>query len=463
MRDLETILSKFSEIVSPNFCNDQAKKCKFVHRSTSQIKGYEFAQAMAIPNGFLEAETLNSLAVRMRNINNRCDLTAPALAQRINSKEAELFMKACFGAVLKETVKKDFESLEDLPNLSSFKRVYIQDSSQAELHQKLSPDFKGSGGVASTASVKFDFIFDYLSEQIVDVSFFSGNTPDQKLADRLTDILEENDLVLRDLGYFITNKFIEIEKKGAFFISRWKVSENVYEYKEDKIPLNLAEFLDRHAAKGVIDVQLFIGKDRLPVRLVASLMSEQGVNQRLRKANSGAKKRGTQISKKKRSLLKYSIFITNIPSPILSSCSIMAVYRARWRVELVFKTWKSCLKIHLFKGYKLERFYCFLYGRMIMILLLGFIYPILMKYASELGRELSCYKVTNYMIADHLFAGIIHNGNWDQFIKKLLKDLPRRLCMDKRKRLTLRENVRQGVSYYNDLEINDLYKKIGLA
>lgn len=138
----------------------------------------------------------------------------------------------------------------------------------------------------------------------------------------------------------------------------------------------------------------------------------------------------------------------------------MAVYRARWRIELIFKTWKSCLKIHLFKGYKLERFYCFLYGRIIMLLLLGSIYPILMKYASELGREISCYKVTNYLIADHALAGIIQSGNWDKFIAKLFKDIPKRLCMDKRKRLTLRENVREGISYYNDLEINDLYVKL---
>lgn len=112
-------------------------------------------------------------------------------------------------------------------------------------------------------------------------------------------MLEENDLILRDLGYFITNKFIEIEKKKAFFISRWKVSENVYKNKEDKEPLDLAGFLDKHAVKGLVDIQLFIGTERLPVRLIANQISEEGYNQRLRNANSGAKKRGTKISKKK--------------------------------------------------------------------------------------------------------------------------------------------------------------------
>jgi len=106
MHDLKTILAKFEEIVSPNSCNNLARKCGFVQRSTSQLQGYEFAQAMMIPNAFLEAENLNSLAVRMKTINKTCDLSAPALAQRINTKMAETFMRICFGKVLREIVKQ---------------------------------------------------------------------------------------------------------------------------------------------------------------------------------------------------------------------------------------------------------------------------------------------------------------------------------------------------------------------
>ena len=73
MQDLEKILAKFEEFVSPNFCNDLARKCRFIQRSSSQLQGYEFAQAMMTPNAFLEAENLNSLAVRMRKINAMCN------------------------------------------------------------------------------------------------------------------------------------------------------------------------------------------------------------------------------------------------------------------------------------------------------------------------------------------------------------------------------------------------------
>ena len=456
MHDLGEILTKFEKIVSPNFCNDLARKVRLVQRSTSQLTGYEFAQAMMVPNAFLEAETLNSLAARMRKINKTCNLSAPALAQRINTKMAESFMKACFGKVLKEIIKKDLADLSDLHNLSGFNRILIEDSTKMELHEKLSTHFKGTGGAASKSAVKIDYIFDYLSEGFVDIGFFSGNTPDQSLANRIIHILEKNDLVIRDLGYYALERIKEIEQKWAYYISRFKSDVVVYESKEATEPLDLAKFLDRRISQGIVDIEVFVGKEKHPVRLVACLMCEEAVNKRAREANRSAKRHGTKMSKKKSSLLKYCIFITNIPKTMLSSTAIMATYRARWRIELIFKQWKSCLKLHIFKGYNKERFYCFLYGRLIMIFLLGAMYPSLMQYALTIGREVSSYKLANYLIADHAFARALLERKIDEFAAQLLEDVPRRLCMDKRKRLSLRSNVRMGNSYYNKHKMNGL-------
>lgn len=222
MQDLERILMKFEKIVSQNFCNELAKDCQFIQRSTSQLQGYEFAQALMIPHAFLEAETLNSLAVRMKRINKACDLSASALAQKINRESAVAFMKACYAKVLKEIVQQEFTVLGDLPNLSGFNRVLIEDSTKAELHEKLSPYFKGAGGAASQSAVKIDYIFDYLSEKFIDIEFCSGNISDQNLAGRLISVLEESDLVIRDLGYYALARIKEIQEKGAYFISRLK-------------------------------------------------------------------------------------------------------------------------------------------------------------------------------------------------------------------------------------------------
>jgi IS4 transposase len=460
MRNLKSILTKFEEIVSPKVCNDLVRQSRLVQRSTSRLQGYEFAQAMMIPNGFLEAETLNSLAVRMQRTNKTCNLSASALAQRINTQAAVRFMKFCFETVLKEIVRKEITSLTDLPNLSCFKHILIQDSSRMELHEKLSPYFKGSGGVASKASIKFDYIFDYLSEQAIDVEFYSGNKPDQSLANRLIPMIGVGDLVIRDLGYFIIDSLVRIEEKGAFYVSRWKVNEDVYESKDATVPLKLDWFLSKHTANGLADVQVFIGKKRHPVRLIACQLDEEVINKKRREANRAAKRRGTQISQKKCALLQYCIFITNVPPTMLSSKSTMAIYRARWRIEIIFKQWKSCLKIDIFKGHNKERLYCFLYGRLIMILLVGALCQPLMRYAFELGRELSCYKLTKYLIADHILARAIQENTLEEFLEKLLENIPKRLCMDKRKNFSLRQNVRTGRSYYNELDKSYLDEKV---
>ena len=91
-----------------------------------------------------------------------------------------------------------------------------------------------------------------------------------------------------------------------------------------------------------------------------------------------------------------------------------------------------------------------------MILLLGAISPPLMRYAFSIGKELSFYKLTKYLIADNAISRAFQENKMNEFIDILIKDLPRRFCMDKRKRLSLRSNVRLGNSYFNELEMMEL-------
>lgn len=450
MRDLERMIMKFEEIVSSDFCNALAKRVGFIKRSTSQIHGHEFAMAMMVPHAFLEAETLDSLCTRMRRINKLCDISASALAQRVNTEGAKKFMERCFGRVLKDTIQSEYRTSQDLPMLSQFQRVLIEDSTKAQLHEKLSPHFKGCGGVASKAEIKINFIFDYLSEQFLDLHFVSGATPDQALSDRIFSVLKEGDLLIRDLGYYALARIKEIESALAFYISRFKVNELVFESADAKDPIDLCRLIKKHIKEGKFDFAVYLGKARHLTRMLGCELDEQIINKRFREAHKGARRRGTQVSKKKLSLLRYALFITNLSAEAFDLEIVMSVYRARWRIELIFKQWKSCLNIHIFKGYNKERLYCLLYGRMIMILLLGAMSSIVMDYAARIGREVSSFKLTRYVIADHVFARALQSGRPQQFIRELLHDLKRRLCHNIRKKHpSLRSNVRNGQNYYN--------------
>ena len=457
MQDLEKMIADFRNIVSPKFCNELAKKSGLVKRSSSQLQGYEFAQALLIPNGFLGSETLNSLAVRMNKINNNCNLSAPALCQRMNSTMAVIFMKACFDKVLTTFVKKDFVSLGDLQNFSCFKRILIQDSTVIELQHGFSPGFKGYKGT-SKSNLKIDYIFDYLSEQTVDLSIFSANQADQSLAARINFYLEKGDLVIRDLGYFAVERFKEIEAK-CYHISRLKTDVNIYENMDDIEPIDLVEFFKKHSVKSLIDVKIFVGKEKHAMRLVASSICKKTIAQKLKKAKRRSQRNGTAISEKKLNLLQFNICLTNVPKSMLSCSAIMVIYRARWRIENIIKQWKSCLGVHIFNGYKEKSLECLIYGRLIVILLIHSISTPLMQYAITLNKELSCFKLFKYMVADNAFKKAFDEFKIAEFIKILLLDLPKRLCMDERKRYSLRKNVRTNTCFPKSKKMNNLSKK----
>lgn len=39
----------------------------------------------------------------------------------------------------------------------------------------------------------------------------------------------------------------------------------------------------------------------------------------------------------------WNLFLTNVPAAVWPPTTLVAVYRLRWRIEIVFKTWKSHL------------------------------------------------------------------------------------------------------------------------
>ena len=58
-------------------------------------------------------------------------------------------------------------------------------------------------------------------------------------------------------------------------------------------------------------------------------------------------------------------YITNVSNDIITMNEVHELYSLRWQIEIIFKVWKSIFKINQVKKVKLERFMCFLYGRLI--------------------------------------------------------------------------------------------------
>ncbi len=66
--------------------------------------------------------------------------------------------------------------------------------------------------------------------------------------------------------------------------------------------------------------------------------------------------------------MNWSIFITNVPENQISAEQILTIYRVRWQIELLFKVYKSHIRLDKLKG-KPYRVLCELYAKLCAILI----------------------------------------------------------------------------------------------
>lgn len=452
------IKKKISVVFQPHELSMLAHESKFVQRSTSFLQGKDFVELMTAASIDPHAVPLQMLCSKLREINPEADLTPQSLMERINRPEAALFLKMIF----QKSLEKGLENIvEQVPPelLKPFNNVYLEDCSECALNEELQEDFKGSSGGASKASVKLDLIYEIVQKTIFSVELTDRRTPDQKLAQRHLAIIKKDDLWIRDLGFFDVSVLKAIHSIGAYFLTRLHASVLVYLNKEDEHPTDLAEYINRiYPNEVVVDLQVFIGSEKFSCRLIAYRAPKELAEKRRREANKEAKRKGRTQKQSNIDRLDFTFFATNVPKEIWKAEVVGTVYTVRWQVELIFKNWKSSLKIHYLKGTNPNRIRCLLYGKLIVILIINIIHKFAAWYAQKIGREISLHKVVNWLKVDNKLSVIIVKGfNWKLF-NFLVSEIPKTLSKDKRKRKTTQEALETGIHYcdlYANLKIKN--------
>lgn len=83
---------------------------------------------------------------------------------------------------------------------------------------------------------------------------------------------------------------------------------------------------------------------KLPCRLIAIPMTNQAAAQKRRKAKQSRDRR-LKPDKDAIFLMGWMIYITNLSREDFSGNEIFNFYKLRWRIEILFKAWKSCFRI----------------------------------------------------------------------------------------------------------------------
>lgn len=455
MNHSNRIIDFCDEVLNEKTCHALARKYKFIERSTSKLKGHEFIKAMIIPSEGLSTDSLQGICKRIKNFNSEAELSTQALCERINDISSKELMKSVFAAILHFIHKKIINKCPKLEKtLGHFNSILIEDSTVMKLNEKLQAVFEGTnrGGTGAKSQAKIDLIYNLMTGTIVNADIYNGKDPDQGLASRILKYVQAGDLVIRDLGYFVLKSLNEVADAGAYFISRLQPNVKVFLQQDDLQPLDIGEYTKKFSEFNIIEIdKVFLGDEKVPSRIIMYRLPKEIVDQRSREANKRSKDTGRKISRNKKLCMQFAIYVTNVLKEVISAEIIGTVYRLRWEIELIFKRWKSQLKIDYLKGIDKNRIECLIWSRLCTIVIV----EIVNDYVSQLGqnvfngREISHKKLIDYILRSSEFCEAIAKNHLERYLKEMKKDARRMLFKDNRKRTTMREKVFNRESYYS--------------
>jgi hypothetical protein len=288
--------------------------------------------------------------------------------------------------------KCDPHQIQSFKRQGRFKRILLQDSTIIKLPLRLFEVFSGvKNGHAAACNARIQGIYDLLSGRFIQFSIDPYSKNDQAAAMEIP--VQPGDLILRDRGYFRIQAVEAHKRAGADSINRYKHPTALYDPATGQ-RINLLELLTRD---GSVDMLVSAGPERtIVLRLIALPVPEETANLRRMRAK---REMNYPPSRELLKLMSWTIFLTTIAEPSVTFKEIAALYALRWRIENIFKTWKSYFnfqKVHNIPEIQLR---VLLKARLIMITLSyqRLFVPLLRRLDRTSGKIVSLVKLMRYI------------------------------------------------------------------
>jgi predicted transcriptional regulator len=344
-----------------------ARATKFVQRD-SKINGQNFFDIIVFNNEQLKQQSLNDLAIDLSE-RYGITITKQSLHDRFNERALAFLQQA-----LERLLNQQLDVAPLLATVTAFGRILIKDSICFQIDESLAASYPGSGGSGSAAAVRIQFEYDLLNGHITDLSVHGFNDQDATDSLETLELTQQGDLIIRDLAYMNLGVIKRLIDKGAFMLCRLQYHVTVYELTDNGYEVldfvKLRTFMQQHQL-AVMEKAVYVGAvERLKLRLIIHLLPDAVVAQRLRKAQYNNKKKGRkQLTKAYKARAALNLFITNATEAQIALTVVASFYRLRWQIELMFKIWKSLCHIDKVKQVKKERLECYIYAKLIGIVL----------------------------------------------------------------------------------------------
>ena len=438
-------VEKLTEFFAADQIEASARRTKFVQRA-SKITGRLFLALVTFGRWSAAKTTVSQLAAKAAQLDEPADITPEALQQRMTARAV---------AFLQELLQTAFAKLHTGETIceegifAPFPRVHIADSTGFGLPESLAKEFPGAGGSGSKAGAKIQLVWEYKSHTFDHFALLPWNVPDSKYVDTVVELAQASALCLFDLGYFKLSAFATIVAAQAYFLSRLNHQATLREVVGGRQQsLELARCLASET-RGLVEKAVVLGAyERIPARLIAVRMPEAIVNERRRQAHAAARKAGYTPSQAHLTLLAWNLFITNVPATVWSTRTVGIAYSLRWQVELVFRAWKSGLHVATVTTTTKYSTLCYLYGRMLLILLTSALSSPLRTTVWQQLRELSLFKLVRHCqaYADQWFQHLFQPPHQlTTFLSRLCATAQRLVKKAVRKRRTSAQRLRESL------------------
>lgn len=357
--EITSIAQYIQAFMSRSMLNDQAKALGFI-KKCGKLDALDFLQ-------------LNLLALNEQG--QQCSLTdlcthASTLGiymgqQSMNERYNEASV-ALYKWLLDQLLSYQMGQYEKIELLRSFTGVFVEDATSFQLPDALAADFKGFGGDSTQSAVKLNCKLD-LQSNVFRLRLKSATDNDQN---GLTLGCPLGSLWLRDLGYYKIDEFINVEQQGAYFISRLGYGTNVYLKAKGKQKIDLNALAKQLKSGHSYEQQVYIGnRHRFACRIVIIKLPKEQYEQRREKLRKTRKAKGKNVTMKRLEQCAINIFITNLAAHQYQADQIWYLYKLRWQIEILFKAWKSIMKLGKIKKLKRERILTQLYINLFQIVI----------------------------------------------------------------------------------------------
>ena len=378
-------------------------------------------------------QSFNRIAIEIDNCENET-VSKQAVSGKM-TKDFDLFLLK----LIQDILTKIYDSNKNTGIQKEFPRVLVQDSTIVKLPLRLFEEMSGvANKTTQVANARMQVVYDLVSEQFLKFEIEPYSKNDLKAAPEME--LQKDDLSLRDRGYLTAGEINRHIASESYYIYRHKfdviyLNKNTYQH------IDLLSLLIK---KRRIDITVRLNASpKTKVRLIAEPINADIANKRKNKA----KRENKNLSPEYLKMLEWSIYITNLEQDKFSFDEIFELYSLRWKIETIFKNWKSNLnfsKIHNVSSVQLR---ILLHTRFLVILLTHSVHSLAKPIIKRIyNKHISFLKLTDFLLMSlgkiEIILGLIKDKTFEE--SQIIKSIKQYCCYDQRgDRMNFEESLAQ--------------------